>query len=237
MVFYAAAVPGMRTFLPSGQPIQSSLEIWEKAYRRFETPDEEIRKFVKRLRGLGADHWPRSSRVVELFCGRGNGLLALSRLGFVDIEGIDLSPRLLALYKGPGKATVGDCRSLPWADGAKDILIVQGGLHHLPDLTDDLERVLTESQRVLAPGGKFVAIEPWLTPFLRGVHVASFSSLRTISGKLDAFATMVEHERETYQRWLTSADIICSLFKRYFRVEQFSLSWGKVRFVGINVRK
>ena len=50
---------------------------WEEAYLRFETPDQEIRKFHKRLVALGAGDWPRDSRIVELLCGRGSGLRAL----------------------------------------------------------------------------------------------------------------------------------------------------------------
>src|ERR1700682_5822683 len=76
---------------------------WEAAYLRFETPEEEIRKFTERLRRLGASEWARDANVVELFCGRGNGLHALARLGFRNIEGVDLSPRLLAEYTGEAR--------------------------------------------------------------------------------------------------------------------------------------
>jgi hypothetical protein len=43
---------------------------------------------------------------VELLCGRGNGLEALAQLGFLRIEGVDLSPRLLRQYKGFARATL-----------------------------------------------------------------------------------------------------------------------------------
>src|SRR5712692_72481 len=113
---------------------------WEAAYLRFETPEQEIHKFVSRLRKLGADQWPRDAEIVELFCGRGNGLSALESLGFTRLEGVDLSPRLIAQYRGPAKCVVGDCRQLPFADRSKDVLIVQGGLHHLSTLLDDLDQ-------------------------------------------------------------------------------------------------
>ncbi len=222
----------MLTFIDSS-PVTPSSSVWEEAYRRFETPDEEIAKFIKRLRGLGADKWNRTARVGELFCGRGNGMHALARLGFSDVEGIDLSPTLAALYEGPGRVTVGDCRSLPWADGSKDVLIVQGGLHHLPDVERDLPQVLSEVRRVLVDGGRFVAIEPWLTPFLQLAHAASFSPLRKVLDRVDAFATMVEHERETYERWLTSPELVRSIFEQYFRAEQWAFERGKMRFVGV----
>ena len=40
---------------------------WEAAYLRFETPEEERRKFLRRLRKLGAESWPKDAQVVELF--------------------------------------------------------------------------------------------------------------------------------------------------------------------------
>src|SRR5439155_8665936 len=49
-----------------------SLDPWEAAYLRFETPEEEIQKFIGRLNRLGAPQWPRDAEIVELFCGRGN---------------------------------------------------------------------------------------------------------------------------------------------------------------------
>jgi SAM-dependent methyltransferase len=69
---------------------------WEAAYLKYETQNEEIRKFYARLLKLGARGWRRDSRIVELFCGRGNGLYALQELGFTHVEGADLSPRLVA---------------------------------------------------------------------------------------------------------------------------------------------
>src|SRR6266851_10006764 len=146
---------------------KQAIDSWEAAYLLFETPEEEIRKFTERLRRLGVSEWPRETNVVELFCGRGNGLHALARLGFRNIEGVDISPRLLAQYTGEARCYAGDCRELPFADKSKYAAIVQGGLHHLPVLPDDLERVFAELQRVLRPEGHVVFVEPWLTPFLR----------------------------------------------------------------------
>ncbi len=221
----------MLTFIDP-TPVESSGAIWEAAYRRFETPAEEVAKFSRRLRALGADAWPRSARIAELFCGRGNGLHALNALGFEDVEGVDLSPTLAALYEGPGRITVGDCRELPWPDASKDVLIVQGGLHHLPTIEPDLRRVLREVRRVLVADGRFVAVEPWLTPMLQLVHAAAFSPLRKVLDRVDAFATMVEHERDTYEQWLASPATIHEMFEEHFHIEHLSLSRGKMRLVG-----
>jgi SAM-dependent methyltransferase len=206
---------------------------WEAAYLRFETPEQEIQKFVSRLRKLGADQWPRDAEIVELFCGRGNGLNALGRLGFTHLEGVDLSPRLIAQYHGLAKCLVGDCRQLPFADGTKDVLIVQGGLHHLPTLPEDLERTFAEMQRVLRKDGRVVFVEPWLTPFLKFVHAVSGNPLaRRFSNKMDALATMIQFERRTYEQWLTHPESITRIARAHFVPIHESFEWGKWNFVG-----
>jgi SAM-dependent methyltransferase len=189
---------------------------------RFETPEQEIQKFVSRLRKLGSAQWPRNSEIVELFCGRGSGLNALEQLGFTRLEGVDLSPRLIAQYRGPAKCFIGDCRHLPLADRSKDVLIVQGGLHHLPTLPEDLEQTFAEMQRVLRREGRAVFVEPWLTPFLKLVHWVSAHSLaRRLSNRLDALATMIQFERDTYDH--TNGE---NAFLPYLRI----IRMGQVEF-------
>ncbi len=209
------------------------LDPWEAAYTRFETPAQEIRKFTRRLDELGAADWPRAAEIVELFCGRGNGLHALSRLGFTRLEGVDLSASLVAQYAGPAKLYIGDCRDLPFDAGSKDIVIVQGGLHHLKNLPDDLERTLSEAARVLRHDGLFIAIEPWLTPFLVFVHWVCQSRItRRMVPKIDALATMIDYERHTYEKWLGQPEIIVRLLDRFFSAELSFGRWGKYVYVG-----
>jgi ubiquinone/menaquinone biosynthesis C-methylase UbiE len=206
---------------------------WELAYARFETPEQEIRKFVARLKELEAEQWPKNFAIVELFCGRGNGLHALQQLGFSQIEGVDLSPRLLAQYHGTARTTVADCRELPFGDGTKDVVIVQGGLHHLPTLPGDLDRTFGEIRRVLKRNGQVIFVEPWLTPFLRLVHAVCENPLaRKSSAKLAALATMIEYERRTYEQWLTQPNLVLRVAEKYFVATQQTFAWGKWRFVG-----
>lgn len=220
------------TNLP-GSNEEPHVDPWEAAYLRFETPEQEIQKFLKRLRKLGAGQWPGGAKIVELFCGRGNGLHALERLGFTHLEGIDLSPRLLAQYRGTAKCYVGDCRQLPFADTSKDILIVQGGLHHLPDLPLDLENTLAEMQRVLRKDGRLMIVEPWSTPFLTFAHIVSENRvMRRLSNKLDALAVMTHYERRTYEQWLGKSETILAVARKHFVPIQESFSWGKWMFLG-----
>jgi ubiquinone/menaquinone biosynthesis C-methylase UbiE len=212
---------------------ESVSDPWEAAYVRFETPEQEIRKFARRLKKLGVDRIPRDSRIVELFCGRGNGLRALAQLGFTHLEGVDLSARLVALYRGSAQCYVGDCRHLPFLDHSRDVLIVQGGLHHLSVLPEDLAQTFAEMHRVLRSGGRVVIVEPWLTPFLRFVHSISRRRLvRRFSAKLDALATMIDYERATYERWLQQPELILKLVRLHFSPRQESFTWGKWMFVG-----
>ena len=206
---------------------------WESAYLRFETPEQEIRKFMRRLTKLGIDRLPRDARVVELFCGRGNGLRALERLGFTHLEGADLSARLVALYHGIAQCYVCDCRTLPFPDQSRDVLVVQGGLHHLPTLPEDLAHTLAELHRVLRKHGRVVIVEPWLTPFLKLVHtISGVRVVRRCSAKLDALATMIDYERATYERWLNDPELILKFARAHFLPLQEEFAWGKWMFVG-----
>jgi SAM-dependent methyltransferase len=206
---------------------------WEAAYLRFETPEQEICKFRKRLLSLGADVWPRYSAIVELFCGRGNGLHALEQLGFSQVEGVDLSANLLAQYRGNARVRVGDCRQIPIEDGSKDIIVVQGGLHHLLVLPDDLKRTLSEVHRVLKDGGLLVAVEPWMTPFLTLVHaICRIPAARKLSVKINALAIMIDHERVTYEAWLARPRMILDALDLFFEPVILKTTSGKLRYVG-----
>ena len=211
----------------------AAVSAWEAAYARFETPAEEIAKFTKRLKKAGAESWDKTGPVLELFCGRGNGLRALASLGFRDLTGIDISADLLRGYDGPGKTVEADCRHLPLPDACASLVIVQGGLHHLPSLPGDLKQTLAEIYRVLRRDGRFFLVEPWSTPFLKLVHKLSFQPLiRKSWAKVDALATMIEHERFTYDQWLGSSAAIREVLHEYFVAESCRQAWGKITWLG-----
>lgn len=207
--------------------------VWEAAYSRFETPQQEQAKFRARLTRLGANGWSRQARIVELFCGRGGGLHALAAMGFVNLEGVDLSGNLLAAYQGPARLYQGDCRRLGLPDASRDVVVIHGGLHHLPDFPEGFASVLPEIARVLVPGGRLAFVEPWLTPFLRGVHsLCGRSWLRRSWGKLDALATMIDGERSVYFPWLENPAAVRRLLSRHFETRKCRASFGKLLYVG-----
>ncbi len=206
---------------------------WEAAYNRFETAEEEIAKFIRRLRKLGVERRPRSDRCAELFCGRGGGLVALERLGFHDLVGVDLSESLLTRYRGPAELHLADCRDLPLESDSLDAVMVQGGLHHLPKIPEDLDAVLREANRVLRPDGRLYVVEPWRTPFLTFVHaVVERPLVRKVYAKGDALATMTDHERDTYEQWLGQPEVVVRSLESHFEPERRRAAWGKLHFVG-----
>ena len=213
-------------------------ERWEDAYNRFETESEEIHKFQKRLNFLGAKTWDRDAKIVDLFCGSGRNLVCLERMGFKNLHGVDLSPRLLNRYSGSAQLYVGDATALMFPDSWADIVIVQGGLHHLPTLPVDLEKCLDQIQRVLKPRGAFVMVEPWLTPFLAIAHwCCRQKSLRKFSSRVDSLAVMIEEEKNTYFSWLSMPDQITTQIQLRFQKKRRLVRMGKCAFSGCPLGK
>jgi ubiquinone/menaquinone biosynthesis C-methylase UbiE len=205
---------------------------WEEAYQRFETPEEERRKFNRRLRRLGAHRWNRGSKVLEICCGRGNGVVVWRRLGFSNAVGVDLSLALIERSACRPHSLVGDARRLPIHTASQDVAVVQGGLHHLASL-DDVYVALAEMRRVLKPDGRAIIIEPWPTPFLRVVHfVTERWVVRALSSRLDAFAAMTEHERPTYEAWLSRPQAILAAVTAQFDAIVIRRRLGKLVFLG-----
>jgi ubiquinone/menaquinone biosynthesis C-methylase UbiE len=206
---------------------------WERAYQVFETPEQELHKFAKRLRSIGAHRWDRRARILEVCSGRGTGLRAWQDLGFTSVVGVDYSAALVfGNAHSANRVVVGDARHLPLATASVDVGVVQGGLHHL-FTTDDVDKTLAEMCRVLTPSGRIIIIEPWLTPFLRLVHfVCQRSIVRRLFPRIDALATMIEEERETYERWLHAPQEHLTVFRRHIVPQFIQRRWGKLIIVG-----
>ncbi|MEK7867478.1 MAG: class I SAM-dependent methyltransferase [Planctomycetota bacterium] len=179
--------------------------------------------------------WPRGARVLDLFCGSGAGLVALERLGFTDVIGVDHSALLLATYTGRFPCVHADCRDLtPIESGSADLVVIQGGLHHLDRLDEDLSQVLSESWRVLREAGALALLEPWGSPFLSFAHaVAARPWARRLSRAVDAFGTMVDEEGETYRTWLAEPGLILRTIDTWFETTWSSVAWGKRTSLGL----
>ena len=91
---------------------------------------------------------------VDVACGTGRHAAHLAELGH-QVIGVDSSPRMLDMARAKvprGSFHVGDLHNLPVPDGHADVVVCGLALTHIPDLG----AALTESARILRPGGHLV---------------------------------------------------------------------------------
>jgi 2-polyprenyl-6-hydroxyphenyl methylase/3-demethylubiquinone-9 3-methyltransferase len=100
---------------------------------------------------------PRGKSALEVGCGGGMLCEEIARLGFETV-GIDPSERSLQIARNHAKASglriryqAGSGESLPYHDGAFDVVFCCDVLEHVRDLP----KVVAEISRVLKPGGIF----------------------------------------------------------------------------------
>ncbi len=99
-------------------------------------------------------HMEQGKRYLDVSCGSGNYTVALFKKGY-DIMGIDISSEMLkkARAKDPSLPLLqGDAHKLPFEDNGFDGVFCIHAVHHYRDL----EIVLKEMYRILAPGGKLL---------------------------------------------------------------------------------
>jgi len=141
--------------------------------------------FLNRLLSLGIDtYWRKRAidqlvdqhpqRVLDVATGTADVALAISRrLQPQHVTGVDISTRMLdkgrEKIRKQGKSEIisleeGDSENLPYADNSFDAITVAFGVRNF----EDLEKGLSEMQRVLQPEGKLVVLEfsrPRIFPF------------------------------------------------------------------------
>ncbi|MGV0742240.1 class I SAM-dependent methyltransferase [Mycolicibacterium sp. XJ870] len=98
-------------------------------------------------------------RVVDVGCGPGNAARVAARRG-ARVTGVDPSSAMLRVArvvtrKGGITWRQGTAESLPVADGSATVVWALATVHHWQDVDDGV----AEARRVLAPGGRLVAIE------------------------------------------------------------------------------
>jgi ubiquinone/menaquinone biosynthesis C-methylase UbiE len=122
---------------------------------------------------LGAATITATDRVLDLGCGIGNILIALSeRIAFIHPPvGVDISPDLIRIgerevaragLQARIRLQVAPATKLPFGDGAFDVVVTSHVLKHLDD--EALITAFREVARVLAPGGRFLLWEFAKTP-------------------------------------------------------------------------
>jgi SAM-dependent methyltransferase len=122
----------------------------EGAYRRL------LALFGELVRPRGGE------RCIDLGCGTGAFTKRLRSFG-LELTGLDISPvnvQKANASAGPGERyVVGDMLATGLPDGAFDIVVYSGVLHHVDDVESRV-RVLAEGHRLLRPGGRVFAYDP-----------------------------------------------------------------------------
>ena len=93
-------------------------------------------------------------RFLEVGCGMGELAERVQKELGAQVVAVDISPRMVELTKARGvDVQLADVQSLPFADAEFDCVSANWVLYHVPDL----DRGLSELERVLARGGHLVA--------------------------------------------------------------------------------
>jgi 2-polyprenyl-3-methyl-5-hydroxy-6-metoxy-1,4-benzoquinol methylase len=130
----------------------------------------------------------RGKRVLDLGCFTGGRLVHWTeRYGFATATGIDIEPvyaqagRRFARARGI-QANFATCHgeALPFESGSFDLILSFDVLEHV----QDIERVMAECARVLAPGGRLMTAFP---PFYQAVgsHLGMFTTLPALHWLFD----------------------------------------------------
>ncbi|MCB0168568.1 MAG: class I SAM-dependent methyltransferase [Anaerolineae bacterium] len=109
-------------------------------------------------REMVARYFPRQGRLLDIGCGTGRAVLALSQVGY-DVTGIDVSQAMLAAGRSlshEAQLAGANLLNLPFVDESFDgVFMFFGALQHIPGC-DNRRRALAEMARVTRPHGRLI---------------------------------------------------------------------------------
>ncbi len=152
------------------------------------------RRIFLRLLDRHLDPVPgRSRRILDVGCGTGTLAIAIKpRVGAGEVHGIDASPEMIQVAKEKSAKDGSDIdfrgaliEAIPFPDASFDLVTSSLMLHHLPD--DVKAKGFLEIQRVLKPGGRFMAMDfaaPSHSPLSHLLAIFGHSHGESVVGKL-----------------------------------------------------
>lgn len=189
----------------------------------------------------------RNGRILEAGCGAGRILRYFHDRGYdiVGIDFIDVAISKLAAADPGLKVEVGDITNLQFADGEFDYVLAFGLYHNIED---DLDRAVSETHRVLKPGGAVCAsfradnvqtrLTDWLADRRRSVKDnaarafhkinltrSEFEDLFTKAGFRIEYVAPVENMPILYKFRFFRADAHKTFDENRARAEGYRLSW------------
>jgi len=112
---------------------------------------------LRLLRSIHAVAWHTIRRVADMACGTGRIGCWLKQQGVEQIDGLDLTPEMLAVAREKGvydRLIVADMRSTPFTEATYDLVAEVLACEHIPDLGP----LYLEASRIVQPGGLFVIV-------------------------------------------------------------------------------
>ncbi|HKF42901.1 MAG TPA: class I SAM-dependent methyltransferase [Thermoanaerobaculia bacterium] len=123
-------------------------------------PDLRLAELIRDYRD------PSATKVLDLGCAAGRNAVLLAQSGF-DVEAVDSSAAMVARTRerlasilgraeAERRVRVGRMDDLSWASDADFEIVVALGIYHCAESRAEWDRSLSESERVLAPGGRLL---------------------------------------------------------------------------------
>jgi SAM-dependent methyltransferase len=192
--------------------VAEGYERWAANYDRDPNPllaleDRQLKLMIPRMQG---------KRVLDLACGTGRWLAWLIAEGASLGVGVDFSAAMLAAAKRKsalsGRIVRGDCRAVPFARAAFDLVVCSFAVGHIADL----RRVALEVGRVTAPGADVYVSDLHPLAYQQGWH----AGFRDRQGSVE-IATWPRSAEELLAAWIGGGfDCLQSVECRFTEAER-----------------
>lgn len=179
----------------------STAHFWDQHWNKDLTTKFTIDSFVV---GETQKHLPKSSKVLEGGCGRGNKVYSLEKAGY-DTYGVDFAQKTVDFLTTKTNLNVqlADIRNLPFPNSTFDGYWSLGVIEHFEE---GIEKPVQEIERVLKPGGYLFLTVPYMSP------------LRKILAKNSKYELKNEEFNNFYQYLYPAEHIVQSMNKMGFQL-------------------